>query len=318
VIPSLTKSWEQAQKLGTTGCFLDGILEHALATANSVAKRIKGHNCIISVARATVEQSQEFFPDLSNRKIFVIGAGSLAESITREMRAAGVNNIRITNRTSQRLHPIASKLHLDTVPYEERWTAMAESDVIVVATTARKAIVTACDVTAVMAARSQRPLAILDAGVPRNVEPVIRTTNCVYLADVDDFSENVRNRMPMGRELAEAEDWIRMEAANFNNQLMQERMVPTITALRERLQELCDQELNSLSDQFGPFTEDQSEAMRAYATHIAQRISATIARQMNPACVEGAPEGLAESLSRMLGESRGLSCAGSRMQKVQQ
>jgi len=92
--------------------------------------------------------------------------------------------------------------------------------------------------------------------------------------------------------------------------------VPTITALRERLQELCDQELSSLSDQFGPFTEDQSEAMRAYATHIAQRISATIARQMNPASIEGAPEGLAESLSKMLGETRGLTCTGS-FQKLQ-
>jgi hypothetical protein len=58
--------------------------------------------------------------------------------------------------------------------------------------------------------------------------------------------------------------------------------------------------------------------MRAYSTHIAQRISATIARQMNPASVEGAPEGLAESLSRMLGESRGLSCASGRAQKLQQ
>jgi glutamyl-tRNA reductase len=317
VIPSLTKAWYQAQKLGTTGCFLDGILGHALDTANSVAKRIKGHNCIISVARASVEQSQEFFPDLSSRKIFVIGAGRLAESIVREMRAAGANKIRITNRTSQRLNTIASKLQLETVPYEQRWTAIAECDVVVVATTARKAIVTSVDVTAVMRTRAERPLAILDVGVPRNVEPAIRTMNCVYLADVDDFSEKVRNRKPVGRELAEAEDSIRMDAANFNSKLMQERMVPTITALRERLQELCDQELNSLSDQFGPFTEDQSEAMRAYSTHIAQRISATIARQMNPASVEGAPEGLAESLSRMLGESRGLSCAGSRLEKLQ-
>jgi len=316
VIPSLTKAWDQAQKIGTTGCFLDGILGHALDIANDVARSIKGHNCIISVAKAAVEQSQEFFPDLANRNILVIGAGKLSESILREMRAVGVTNIRVTNRTSPKLTAISSKMKVEALPFEERWAAMAESDVVVISTTARKAIVTVKDLVPVMKNRTGRPLAILDVGVPRNVEPAIRAMDCVYLSDVDDFSENVRNRKPSGRELAEAEDSIRREAVNFNSRLMKERMVPTITALRERLQELCDQELNSLSDQFGPFTEDQSEAMRAYASHIAQRISATIARQMNPASIEGAPEGLAESLSRMLGESHGLSCAGSRLEKA--
>jgi glutamyl-tRNA reductase len=232
------------------------------------------------------------------------------------MRAVGVTNIRVTNRTSPKLTAISSKMKVEALPFEERWAAMAESDVVVISTTARKAIVTVKDLVPVMKNRTGRPLAILDVGVPRNVEPAIRAMDCVYLSDVDDFSENVRNRKPSGRELAEAEDSIRREAVNFNSRLMKERMVPTITALRERLQELCDQELNSLSDQFGPFTEDQSEAMRAYASHIAQRISATIARQMNPASIEGAPEGLAESLSRMLGESHGLSCAGSRLEKA--
>src|SRR3569833_3372508 len=91
---------------------------------------------------------------------------------------------------------------------------------------------------------------------------------------------------------------------------MKERMEPTITALRQRLQELCDQELNALSDQFGPFTEDQSEAMRASAAHIAQRISATIARQLQPATISGDPQDLAESLSRILSEPGGGRAAG--------
>jgi glutamyl-tRNA reductase len=305
VIPSLTKAWHLAQKAGTTGCFLDSILDHALELAKSVAKRVKGHNCIISVARATVEQSQEYFSDLTDRSVLIIGAGVLAESMIRELRAAGVTRIRMTNRTSQRVASIQTRQDVETIPYEQRWTAMAESDVVAVATTARRFIVTAAEVAKVMENRPAHPLAILDVGVPRNVEPCVRTLESVYLSDVDDFSENVRNCKPNGRELAEAEDSVRLEAAQFHRKLMKERMVPTITALRERLQELCDQELSSLAEQFGPFTEDQSEAMRAYANHIAQRISATIARQMRPPLTEGTRDILAESLNRMLRDPRG-------------
>lgn len=300
VIPSLTKAWYLAQKSGTTGCFLDGILGHALELAQGLAHRIRGHNCIVSVARAAAEQAQEFFTDFAQRQVLVIGAGRLATSIVHEMRAAGVTRIRVTNRTSQRLSKLAGVLEVETIPYEQRWAAIAESDIVAVATSAGKTIIRCSEVAALMHLRSERPLAILDAGVPRNVEPAVRAMDCVYLADVDDFSENVRNRKPQARELAEAEDTVRLEAAHFHRKLMTERMVPTITALRERLQEICDQELTTLADQFGPFTEDQNQAMRAYATHIAQRISATIARQIHPNSGVAQDEVLADSLSRML------------------
>lgn len=317
VIPSLTKAWYQAQKLGTTGCFLDGIFGHALEVATAISKSIKGHNCIISVARAAVEQSQGFFPDLRNRKALIIGAGRMAESIVREMRSVGVEDISVTNRTLHKLESLDTRLKVNTVPYEQRWEAMAQSDVVVVATNARKSIVTISDVSAAMKGRNERPLAIIDVSVPRSVEPAVRAMDCVYLADVDDLAESVRNRKPSGRELAEAEDSIRLQAANFYNRLMKERMVPTITALRQRLQELCDQELNALSDQFGPFTEDQSEAMRAYAAHIAQRISSTIARQLHPAAAGRDPESFAESLSRILSEPGALNTTAHSVQKIQ-
>ena len=317
VIPSLTKAWYQAQKLGTTGCFLDGILGHALEVATGISKSIKGHNCIISVARASVEQSQGFFPDLRNRKVLIIGAGRMAESIVKEMRSVGVEDIAVTNRTLHKLDSLDKRLKVKTVPYEQRWAAMAQSDVVVVATNARKSIVTIADVSVAMKGRNEHPLAIIDVSVPRSVEPAVRAMDCVYLADVDDLAESVRNRKPSGRELAEAEDSIRLQAANFYNRLMKERMVPTITALRQRLQELCDQELNALSDQFGPFTEDQSEAMRAYAAHIAQRISSTIARQLHPANAGRESESFAESLSRILSEPGALNTTARPVQKIQ-
>ncbi len=315
VIPSLTAAWYLAQKAGTTGCFLDGILGHALEFAAGLAERIEGHNCIVSVARAAVEQSRESFADLSKRQVLVLGAGKLARSIVREMRIAGVTQIRWANRTSKRLLTAAEEDNVSTLPWEERWKAAADADVLVVATGARKAIVTTGDLAAAMRNRGERPLAVLDLGVPRNVDAAVRAMDAVYLFDVDDFSENVMARKPLSRSLAEAEQSVRLEAAHFHRKLMSERVVPTITALRERLQEICDQELNSLADQFGPFTEDQSQAMRAYATHIAQRISATIARQLNPGSGDTRDERLADSLSRMLTDRRETDLIGSQVAK---
>jgi glutamyl-tRNA reductase len=70
------------------------------------------------------------------------------------------------------------------------------------------------------------------------------------------------------------------EAAGFRNKLLSEPVLPTISAMRERLELICQQEMDHLKEQFGPFTEDQEVALKALSAHIAQRISATLARQL--------------------------------------
>ena len=77
-----------------------------------------------------------------------------------------------------------------------------------------------------------------------------------------------------------AERIVAEEAAGFQNQLLSESVLPTISAMRERLEQICRQEMDQLKEQFGPFTEDQELALEALSSHITQRISATMARQL--------------------------------------
>jgi glutamyl-tRNA reductase len=57
-------------------------------------------------------------------------------------------------------------------------------------------------------------------------------------------------------------------------------VAPTIVALRQRLDELCRQELEVLRQEFGPFTEDQDQALTALTMHITQRIAGSLAREL--------------------------------------
>ena len=50
--------------------------------------------------------------------------------------------------------------------------------------------------------------------------------------------------------------------------------------MRERLELICKQEMDQLREQFGPFTDDQEVALETLSAHIAQRISAALARQL--------------------------------------
>jgi glutamyl-tRNA reductase len=70
------------------------------------------------------------------------------------------------------------------------------------------------------------------------------------------------------------------EVQGFRRRLLAERAVPTIVAVRQRLEELCQHEVEFLRKEFGPFTEDLDSVLTTLATHISQRIASSLAREM--------------------------------------
>ncbi len=98
---------------------------------------------------------------------------------------------------------------------------------------------------------------------------------------MDDL-EHIVKRNAVGRQSAAeaAEKIVQAEVQGFRRKLMAERVVPTIVALRHRLDELCRQELDVLRQEFGPFTEDQDQALTALTSHITQRIAGSLAREL--------------------------------------
>jgi glutamyl-tRNA reductase len=57
-------------------------------------------------------------------------------------------------------------------------------------------------------------------------------------------------------------------------------VVPTIVALRTRLDEICRQELDSFRQENGPFTQDQDEMLNAVMSRMTQRITGSLAREL--------------------------------------
>ena len=126
-----------------------------------------------------------------------------------------------------------------------------------------------------------RPLVIADIAMPRDVDPAVRNVKGVFLYDLDDL-ENVADHDASEREAAaaEAHKILQIEAQGFRGKLMAERVVPTIVALRLRLDEICRQELDSFREENGPFSKDQDEMLNAVMSRMTQRIAGSLAREL--------------------------------------
>jgi glutamyl-tRNA reductase len=274
-------AWALAQEAETTGRFLDAVMQKAL----TVSKRARTETAIgtsaVSVPYACVELSKSVLGELAGREVLLIGAGKMSERAAHYLMKAGASRVKVMNRTPARGGELAQKMGATPVSYEDRFQHLKKADIVVSSTSCPHVILSRQDAEAIAKERHHKPMVMIDVAVPRDIDPSVRQVEGIHLFDMDDL-EHVVKRNAVGRQSAAeaAEKIVQAEVQGFRRKLMAERVVPTIVALRLRLDELCRQELDVLRQEFGPFTEDQDQALTALTSHITQRIAGSLAREL--------------------------------------
>jgi len=283
VVSQVKEAWQQAQKVGATGRFLDAVLQKALTVSERVRSETAIGNAAVSIPSAAVELARQNFGTLENKNVLLLGAGKMSELSARELLKQGTGSVRMSviNRTLGHATELAAKLGGVAIPFEERWQHMAEADIIICSTSCPHTILSREEAELMVCGRMDRPLVIADIAMPRNVETAVRNVKGVFLYDLDDL-ENVTDQNAGEREAAaaDAEKILQAEAQGFRCKLMAERVVPTIVALRLRLDELCRQELGSFREENGPFSKEEDKMLNAVMSRMTQRIAGSLAREL--------------------------------------
>ena len=285
VVSQVKEAWKQAQKVGATGRFLDAVVQKALAVSARVRSETAIGNAAVSIPYAAVELARQIFGTLENKKVLLLGAGEMSELAARGLLNHGAGSVRLSvvNRTLEHATELAAKLGGVAIPFEERWQHMAEADIIISSTSCPHTILSREEAELMLRGRKgkDRPLVIADIAMPRDVDSAVRNVKGVFLYDLDDL-ENVADHDASEREAAaaEAHKILQIEAQGFRGKLMAERVVPTIVALRLRLDEICRQELDSFREENGPFSKDQDEMLNAVMSRMTQRIAGSLAREL--------------------------------------
>ncbi len=275
------QAWTLAQEAGTTGRFLDAVMQKAL----TVSKRARTETAIgssgVSVPYATVELSRSVLGDLASREVLLIGAGRMGELAAHYLTKAGASHVKVTNRTFARAEQLAQRMGATPVSFDDRMQHLKTADIVVSSTASPHCILSRLEAEEIARQRSYAPMVMIDIAVPRDIDPGVRQVKGIHLFDLDDL-EHVVKPNAVGRQAAAeaAEKIVQAEVQGFRRKLLAERVVPTIVAVRQRLDELCQQELETLRQEYGPFTEDQEHALTALTIHITQRIASSLAREL--------------------------------------
>lgn len=276
---TLLAAWQQAQRASTTGRFLDAMMTKAFTVASQVRQQMGTGANMITVAEAAVAVCRDSVGDLRQKRVLVLGAGQMALATVREFQKAGAGAIVVVNRSWDHAQQLARQCGVKAAHAENLWEQVLRSDVVVSAASQR-VLIAREELEIVLRERKEKHIVILDLSVPRTVDPNVRTLEGVVAHDLDDLCAAMDQCEQRRALLPVAERMIAQEASGFRTKLLSESVVSTISAMRERLEHICTQEMDQLREQFGPFTEDQEVALSTLSTHIAQRISAALARQL--------------------------------------
>jgi glutamyl-tRNA reductase len=281
IVDQLKDAWFLAQEVGTTSRFLDGVFQKALAVSDRVRGETSIGECAVSVPYAAVELARQLFGSLEDRTVVLLGSGHFGEMCAQYLVKYGARSVHVVNRHIERAQDLAEKLGGLAAAYEERRLQFAQADVVITCTTCPHIVFTRDDAEYVKQQRDGKPLLVIDIAVPRDVDPRIRDLNGIFLYDIDDLEQLVRRTSGQHASAVEqANQIVTAEARVANRKLSSDITVPTAIALRERLDDLCRQELEAYRHEMGPFTEAQEDALLGLAKRISSRISGSLAREL--------------------------------------
>jgi glutamyl-tRNA reductase len=267
------RAYEMALVEGVSGPVSNRLFRDALAAGKRVRTETEIARANVSVSTVAVRLAAEFLGDLSERRVLVIGAGENAELTARALRDRGVETLFVANRRYDRALGLAQRFGGRAVSFEEMPRELESADIVVTSTGAPHQILGREELEFVAASRMGRPLVLIDLAVPRDIEPSVRDCPGIALYDMDDLQQAVaRNLDAREAETEDALGVVREEVARFDEWMASLDVVPTISALRRRADEVVRQVLDENAPRWESLSEADRERVEVMARAVVSRL----------------------------------------------
>jgi glutamyl-tRNA reductase len=247
-----------AHELGTTGPLLDRVFRQALHAGRKVRAQTAIGESPSSVSAAAAALAEQVFGSLEGRSILLLGAGKVSEQAARNLRSRGAEIALVANSKTER-EPIEKQL--------------AAVDVVIASTTAPGLVLEVDTVAEALRGRRGRRLLLVDLAVPRDLDPEIADLDGCYLYDIDDLEQIVAETLSgRRREADRAEGIVAAEAEKFHEWHASLDVLPAITSLRARAEEIREAELQKAESLLGRLDDSQRSAVEAVTAQIVNKL----------------------------------------------
>jgi glutamyl-tRNA reductase len=273
ILGQVREAWRIAERERMIG----PLLSRAFRQAVEVGKRARTETGIgrhaVSVSSAAVAVAGEQLGGLDNRRVLVIGAGDVGTAMAIALNGAGVGEIVVANRSPERANELAARVGGRAIALEGVNDALVAADVVLASTSASDVLLERSEIEAAMARREGRALLIVDIAVPRNVDPGVGQVFGVTLLDIDGLKAFAAQSLAQRRqEIDKVRGIITQELDRFRLERSAREVVPLISLLRARAEELRAAELNRFRSRLARLDPEARESVDALTRGLVNKL----------------------------------------------
>ena len=151
----------------------------------------------LSVSGLSLKIVQEIFEDPAQQKLTILGAGQMALSVIENFHNNGIKDINAVNRSKKTLS-INNSLSIETTHLSQLGALIKNTDILVTSINSPLPIIGKGLIEQAMRERKNKPMLLIDLGVPRNIEDQVRDLEYAYLFTIEDIElvtqENLEER----------------------------------------------------------------------------------------------------------------------------
>ena len=275
ILGQVRDAWERARAEGVAGARLSALFRHAVEAGKRARTETAIGRGITSLAHAAVAMATEHLGALEGRRVVVLGAGEMGEGMASALSGAraGGGELVLVNRTWERAAALAERVGGRPVPLEELPRELTEADLLLSSTGAPGVVVEESDLAAATVHRPDRPLLVIDLGMPRNVAPGVGDLPSVTLLDLGDLRAFVDSGLDERRkEVARVRTVLADELSRYTADAAAREVAPTVTALRQHAEALRAGELERHRTRLSGLDEREREAVDALTKAIVAKI----------------------------------------------
>ena len=316
ILGQVRDAFDAAKQANTVHDPLSRLFHQALRVGKRVRRETGISRNALSVSRACVELARHLLGDLRQLKAMVVGTGDAGKLAVIALKDSGVSKLVVTNRTYERAVELASELEGEAIAFQDMPRALMDVDIVISSTGSPGYILEAGTLGEAMSERADRPLFLIDIAIPRDIDPAVARVGNVFLYNLDNLeSISKANRLEREQEARGAEEIVTQEVGQFLEWFRTLEVLPTITALRERAEEIRHRELTKLLRRLDhKLTQQDIESLEAMTRAIVNKLlhdpTTYLKKQLDPSDIRLAEDLFnldhqAPPVAERISESRG-------------
>lgn len=253
ILGQVRRAYEFSRAHRYASANLSVVFDRALKAGSRIRTATGINKGNVSIASVAVNLAEEYFDDLKNKTVLLIGTGEAGSLVAKVLQRRDVNFM-IASRVPERAHAFADTVAGIPIAFDTALEMLRIVDVIFTATMAPYRLITYERIENAMMGRKggRSSMMIFDLSNPRTVDERVATIRGVKLINMDQIAElvgkNMRSRI---KEVNSAEKLINDEMKSFDTIMKRMKAEPVVMTVFRNVDTIRERELKKALTMIG-------------------------------------------------------------------